>query len=275
MNCAQVQALLSAYYDDELPNETRLSVADHLEMCAECSGELAGFEGFSQMADRLDCPRAPENDWSRLERSLDAESAISATRGNRRWPLSTRRFLAMAATILVAMGIGWTGYRMLSPRHAHAAVFGHYLEQFQEDPDKAQAMLLAKYDGQGLDTDNAIQKVGYRPAMADGLPEGYSIDSTFVMEMPCCTCVQTLCRRGDGSILVVFEHDDEQPNWFGARSGIVASCGGKQCSLISLDSQLAASWKRGQRHMTIIGAKDVVELDRLVSWLDGNKKGSS
>ena len=147
MNCAQVQALLSAYYDDELPNETRLSVADHLEMCAECSGEQAGFEGLSKMADRLDCPRAPENDWSRLERSLDAESAISATRGNRRWPLSTRRFLAMAATILVAMGIGWTGYRMLSPRHAHAAVFGHYLEQFQEDPDKAQDMLLAKYDG--------------------------------------------------------------------------------------------------------------------------------
>jgi hypothetical protein len=168
----------------------------------------------------------------------------------------------------LVLGIGWTGYRMSAPHHKHARVFGHYLEEFQQDPAGAQKMLLAKYQGEVLDAENAVQQVGYRPAVADGLPEGYSIDSSFVMEMPCCRCVQTLCRRSDGSVLVVFEHDDDQSDWFGGRPGIMANCGGKQCSLVGLDSQLAASWKRGKRYLTIIGARDVAEVDKMVSWLE-------
>ena len=163
----------------------------------------------------------------------------------------------------------------MAPHHRHARVFGHYLEEFQRDPQKAQNILLANYQSEALDTEFAVQKVGYRPAVAAGLPEGYSIESLYVMEMPCCTCVQTLCRRSDGSVLVVFEHDDDQPNWFGGRPGIMANCGGKQCSLVGLDSQLAASWKRGKRHMTIIGARDVAEVDKMVSWLDGTGKATS
>ncbi len=164
---------------------------------------------------------------------------------------------------------------MWSPEHQHAAVFGHYLALFQQDPEKAQSMLLAKYEGETLDANNAVRHVGYRPAVAEGLPEGYAIEGTFVMEMPCCRCVQSVCRRTDGSVLVIFEHDDEQPKWFGKRPGTMADCGGKQCSLVGLDSQLAASWKRGERHITIIGARDLAEVGKMVTWLEAQDQASS
>ncbi len=275
MNCENIQELLSAYFDHELPDESRLRVAEHIKECAACSTELAGFESLSSMADRLTAPLPPESGWRRLEDSLNGDRSARSLGHGRRWSLPSRRLLAMAATILVVMGLGWSGYRTWAPHHKQATVLEHYLQGFQQDPRKAQSMLLAKYRGEAVDAKHAVQKVGYRPAVADGLPEGYSIDSTFVMEMPCCTCVQTLCRRSDGSVLVVFEHDEEQPNWFGGRPGIMANCGGQQCSLVGLDSQLAASWKRGTRHLTIIGARDVAEVDKMVSWLAGSGRASS
>ena len=267
MNCSQIQDLLSAYFDGELPDESNRTVTEHLESCSDCTGELAGFRNLSAMAGRFPTPPSPKSNWRQLENALDDESAVAPDRRNGHWRMSWRRHLALAATMLLVVGLGWTGYKMAAPEHKHARVFGHYLEEFQRDPARAQGMLLTEYKGEPLDAGSAIQTVGYRPAVANGLPEGYSIESTYVMEMPCCTCVQTLCKRSDGSVLVVFEHDDEQPNWFGGLPDIIANCGGMQCSLVELESQLAASWKRGKRHMTIIGARDVAEVDKMVSWL--------
>ncbi len=275
MNCAQVQELLSAYFDDELPVDLRLCAAEHVHECGACSTALAGFESLALLADRLTAPRPPEHGWSLLEDSLCSDSPDSGPNHSQRWSLPSRRVLALAATLLVVAGIGWSRYQTLSRPHKHADMLGHYLEDFQQDPQQAQSMLLAQYSGEAFDAETAVQRVGYRPAVADGLPRGYSIDSTFVMEMPCCTCLQTLCRRTDGSVLVVFEHDDAQPNWFAGRPGIMTTCGGKQCSLVGLDRQLAASWKRGKRHMTLIGARDLGEVDKMVSWLGGESDDSS
>ena len=62
----------------------------------------------------------------------------------------------------------------------------------------------------------------------------------------------------------------KEPNWFSGLPGIKAFCGNRQCCLIGLDRQLAASWKRGNRHLTIVGAKDIGEVNTIVSWLDEN-----
>ena len=111
--------------------------------------------------------------------------------------------------------------------------------------------------------------VGYRPAVANGLPEGYSVESTYVMTMPCCTCVQCLCKRSDGSTIAIFEHDDEETKeWFGDRPETLANCGGYRCSVVELEGHIAASWLRGKRHITVVGVRDVAELAELVAWFD-------
>ena len=85
--------------------------------------------------------------------------------------------------------------------------------------------------------------------------------------MPCCTCVQTICRRDDGQVLAIFEHDKEQPVWFGDRPCVETQCSGCPCSIIQADRALVASWKPNKRRLTIVGARDLEEIAHLVGHL--------
>ncbi len=93
------------------------------------------------------------------------------------------------------------------------------------------------------------------------------------MKMPCCTCVQCLCKRSDGSVIAIFEHDDEEmTEWFGDRPAMAANCSGKRCSLVEVNDRIAASWKRDKRHITVVGIRDVAELTELVAWFEKRKQ---
>ncbi|WP_238388662.1 anti-sigma factor [Roseimaritima ulvae] len=149
-----------------------------------------------------------------------------------------------------------------------AGVMNDYLQKLPSDPDAAEQMLLSKYDGETVDSDGAVKLVGYRPIVSSGLPAGYSLESTSVLKMPCCTCVKAVCKRDDGSTLVLFEHDDEEAAWFGNRPSSIAMCGEKNCCLVDLDSSIAATWKQGSRSVTAVGVRDQHEVATLVTWLD-------
>lgn len=274
MDCQHVKNLLSAYYDQELSTEVTLEVSQHLAGCEECTTELAGFGELSSMAKGLCHPIPPAHIWNALEAQLDAKQSDHATtRQSRGWLIWIRqpvtRF-AFAAAALVLVAIGWFGYTMSSHHDEHqmAAVFGQYLDQFQVDPQGAQAVLLTNYESRAVVADQAIQTVGYRPLVAEGVPPGYSVVSTHVLKMPCCTCVQCLCQRDDGTTIAIFEHDDKEPKWFGGRASKEAVCGGKQCSLVTLDDRLAATWRLGTRHISVIGVRDAAEVSDLVAWFD-------
>ena len=279
MDCPEVKELLSAYYDDELTSGQRTAVAEHLAGCDECAHELEGFRRLSALAERLAQPEPPARIWQQLEAQLDAASGTeherSTFRDGRLWTRQpmVRLGLATAAAILIA--VGWFGSRSWfehSGHHQMAAVFGQYLDEFARDPAAAQQLLLAQYEGQAADAEQVLRTVGYRPAVADGMPEGYSVESTYVMKMPCCTCVQCVCTRSDGTTIAIFEHDDEDPNWFGDRPGTEAICNGKRCSIVELDNRIAASWKQGKRYITVIGARDTAEVDQLVAWFDDRRR---
>lgn len=281
MKCSEVQEMLSAYCDGELADAQRSRLSDHLRNCSDCAEELAGFERLSEMAKALSTPVPPKHSWKDLEQQLDQQSAnempvAESVNRSRSLPYFAPKMIALAAAVLVAVGIGWFTYPSWFTHSEHGpftAEFGHYLDEFRHDPDAAQQILLANYQHQVVDLQHAVEQVGYRPAVADGLPQGYTLESTHVMKMPCCTCVQSICNRRDGSTLAIFEHDDEETTeWFGDRSDITAQCSGKQCCLVELDDQIAASWKRGTRHITLIGVRDVAEVSLMVAWLDEKKR---
>ena len=150
------------------------------------------------------------------------------------------------------------GEEAMSAEHMveFAGVMDDYLQKLPSDPDGAEQMLLTKYDGEEVDAEGAVKLVGYRPIVSGGLPEGYSLASTSVLKMPCCTCVKAVCKRSDGSTLVLFEHDDEETAWFGDRRQSMAMCGDKDCCLVDLDSSIAATWKQGTRSVTAVGVRD-------------------
>ena len=284
MNCSEAKEKLSAYYDGELDGDQSSRLAEHLAQCTDCSEELAGFKRLSNMATSLSSPPEPQLVWGQLQQRLDEPSELDdakvtpSTSTHRSALLSRSILLALAATLLVATGVGWFSYRTWFGHGEHdhfTQDFGEYLTQFSSDPEAAQQLLLTKYEHELVDANEAMTHVGYRPAVAGGLPSGYRLKSTHVMKMPCCTCVQSLCQRSDGTSLAIFEHDDEETTeWFGDRPETVATCGNKQCSLVELDSDLAASWKRGARHITLVGARGKDEVSDIVAWFDGQRSAA-
>lgn len=283
MKCTDVQDRLSAYYDGELSDESQAAMTRHLAGCKSCAEEFAGFKDVTRAVSRMPQPKVPPSVWEGLAAQLndgelnesDKPQPASASNQERHWWASSRQ-LALAASVLLMLGLGyWMSRGMDHPHsgdHEHSAEFvatmDHYLRQLPADPDGAEQYLLNKYNGRSVHADTAVQLVGYRPAVSDGLPEGYSLASTSVLKMPCCTCVKAVCKRQDGSTLVLFEHDDEKTEWFGERQSNMAMCGDKECCLVDLDSSVAATWKRGSRSLTAVGVRDVDEVNTLVNWLD-------
>lgn len=277
MDCQQANEILSAYYDQELSPEVKTEVAQHLAGCDQCATDLAAFGELSAMAQSLSHPVPPEPIWDSLQSQLRTRpSDDDRVQQSRGWLVWMRRpaarfALAAAATVLIA--IGWFSDTMSNRHDEHqlAAIFGQYFEQFQNDPHAAQEILLANCQSRAVTADQAIHAVGYRPMVAEGLPPGYSPVSTHVMRMPCCTCVHCLCQRDDGTAIAIFEHDNE-PNWYGDRTSRNEVCNGTCCSLIQLNGRLAATWQHGERHISVVGARDAEEVCQLVAWFDKRRR---
>ena len=279
MNCLQVQELLSPYYDRESSSDADAAVTQHLASCERCSRELEGFRRLSKMADSLPHPVPPAQLWRAIGEKLDAEeqfpSQAPGLPEQASWIRRTalRGALAIAAIVLIALG-GWWGYQSWFGNDGHggdaefASVFGRYLDEFDRDPTAAQQYLVVKYGGEMVDAAQAERTVGYRPAIAGGMPTGYTVESTCVMEMPCCTCVHCNCRRDDGTTLAIFEHDDEEVDWFGDWPVTEKTIGGRKCQLVTLGDRLAATWQSGVRYITVVGAKNQQEIGELVAWFD-------
>ncbi|QDV82132.1 hypothetical protein TBK1r_10570 [Stieleria magnilauensis] len=296
-DCKTVQPYLSAYHDGELSAGQAATVAQHVEACDSCASELQAFVSLGSAFLQAPLPAKPADLWQRIERELPT-SAGSLTL-SRRFSIWVREspygagLVSMAASVLVLLGAGlWYGGGRGGDRemgsggamamHSHegedgmsaehmvefAGVMDDYLQKLPSDPDGAEQMLLTKYDGEKVDAEGAVKLVGYRPIVSGGLPEGYSLASTSVLKMPCCTCVKAVCKRDDGSTLVLFEHDDEETAWFGDRRQSMATCGDKDCCLVDLDSSIAATWKQGSRSVTAVGVRDQDEVAKLVTWLN-------
>lgn len=275
---------MSGYFDGELAGDQRADMASHLEVCASCQKEISTFQQLSTLANEIPAPVVDQDTWRQIENKLDARSSTlpsdpkndtreTALRGptppvpNWRSPLGW----AIAASLLLFCG--WLGYRTWfdeeqGAEHEFEAVFADYLKEFRDDPRKAQQVLLRNYEGVRVEPARADQSVGYEPVVAGGVPPEYSIESTYVMNMPCCTCVQCVCTHEDGSTIVIFEHDDADPHWFGDREKREQVCAGKTCEIVGLEDSIAATWRQGNRHLTVVGLKDSGQVDRLVAWFE-------
>lgn len=270
MNCQQVQDRLSAYHDSELPPEAAARVAVHVAGCRSCASELASFEQLSGLSRRLTDPPVPAHLWEDLRTKLD-ERAAPKTLPSWLFPsLSFGGRLAIAATMLIAVAIGSFAYFQSGSHHepGHlAANFAEYLDAFSEDPYDAQRILLASYEGRRVAMAEAAVVVGYRPVAAQRLPPGWSVDETYLLDMPCCTCAQVLCKGANGNAVAIFEHDADQPIWFGERPTIECLCEDVPTIVTQVGERLAASWRAGPRHVTVIGVTDLDELTDFVAYM--------
>lgn len=272
MQCREGVELLSAYYDGELVPDKADAVAEHVVVCEHCAAELETLHKLSDLTQQLDQPSPPRHVWPRIAAQLDATEPAVASTSLPAQRKSRKTLLAVAALLFVALS--WIGYQQWQAReHRHLAVnFGQFLDQFQQAPDKAQHELVAHYSGQPVEIADAVRQLKYRPVVADGLPPDYKLSEAYLLKMPCCRCLEACYHRKDGGMLCVFEHDLDQHVWFGDRPISSKVCSGKPTRVVQVDGCLAATWQQQRRHITVIGAKDVEEVARLVAHFEQRRR---
>ena len=153
-------------------------------------------------------------------------------------------------------------------RGERAGTFGGYLSELGRSPQRAQQVLLTRYEGHLVDSNRAAREVRFEPNAPEELPNGFKRSGIYVLKMPCCTCTQTLYTDSAGDTIAIFEHPGEQQDWFGSRPTVMAQCHGKQTSLVQVRDQLAATWKCGRRYLTVVGARDIEQVGEIVAFLD-------
>ncbi|GAB5441365.1 MAG: hypothetical protein Fues2KO_17140 [Fuerstiella sp.] len=268
MDCDQAQDLLSPFFDGQLDGEAKSQVAAHIDSCEDCAQSLLSFGELAALSRQAPVPQAP-NLWDEIDSQLNQRKTVDSPPD---LPVKRRAFsvhkIASLAALLLLVGASVILLPHVFHDHDELAVdFDHYLDAYAKDPNKAAEVLFAKYPSEVVDVETATKRVGYRPVVANALPEGYTIDSMHVMKMPCCTCIKTVCRNDKGTPFVVFEHDSEQPLWFGDRQKRDCDCGGKPTSVVDFDKQIAATWQVGKRSVTVVGIKDTDEITKLMPFL--------
>ena len=268
MRCGEVMDLLSAYYDGELSTGKADSVSVHVSGCAVCAAELETLHKLSDLTARLDQPVPPSQAWPRIAAQLDTSPLVSQPIAASAWLKSRKTLLAIALLLLAS--VSWfasTQWHVHDHQHL-SEHFGVFLDSFEKTPDEAQRHLLTSFTGVPVEIPDAIRELKYRPVVAAGLPIEYEADQAYLLNLPCCRCLEACYRRKDGGMMCVFEHDIDQPAWFGERSQSSVMCCGQNTRIVQLNGSVAATWQRGRRHITVIGAKDVEEVTRIVEHFE-------
>ena len=276
MKCSEVQERLSAYIDNELSDGEHRNIALHLEGCPKCMASIEFARTLSHKTRELADPTPPANLWACIESGLQDEPSVHKIHSRRRvWNVSVVHW-ALAASLLLVAAAGMWSYHFGGDDHGHdsmAANFNIYLAKFAVDPANAQETLITTYGGKPVSPNEAEQTFGYRPIAATGALADFTVEQTYSLDMPCCRCMLSVCRRSDGTVVSVLEHVEPQPIWFGDRSRIECLCDGVPTSVVQLNGKLAASWQYGKRHITVIGATDLEEVTQMVAGLNQKPNG--
>ena len=100
MDCPTCEAMVDAYVDGELSASESADFERSLAACPECRRRLEMARAMSGLLRALPTEPAPDLLRARVERELRAIAAR---------PREHMRWSAMAASIVVALGIGWLG----------------------------------------------------------------------------------------------------------------------------------------------------------------------
>jgi anti-sigma factor RsiW len=110
MDCPTCEAMVDAYVDGELTATESADFERALELCPECRKRLDTARSVGNLLRDLPAEPAPDLLRAKIERELRgiAGRTAAARPSNAGWG-ERMRWMAMAASLIVAVGIGWAG----------------------------------------------------------------------------------------------------------------------------------------------------------------------
>ena len=111
MDCPTCEAMVDAYLDGELSAADSTEFEHALDVCPECRKRLETGRAMGGLLRELPLEPAPDLLHARIERELRAIAGRPVAPGviPSVTPNRTMRWMAMAASLIVAVSIGWIG----------------------------------------------------------------------------------------------------------------------------------------------------------------------
>lgn len=127
MDCPTCEAMVGAYVDGELSVAESAEFERALQLCPDCRHRLDETRVMSHLMRDLPGERAPDLLRARIERDLRAI-------GGR--PRERLRWMAVAASLVAALGIGWLGATLVgqSGRETDALMAGYLRMAMSDHP---------------------------------------------------------------------------------------------------------------------------------------------
>jgi anti-sigma factor RsiW len=108
MDCPTCESMVDAYVDGELSATESAAFEAALSGCPDCRRRLEETRAMSGFLRDLPADRAPDLLRARIERELRAISSATEPKARPAFSPNMRR-MAMAASLIVAVSIGWVG----------------------------------------------------------------------------------------------------------------------------------------------------------------------
>ncbi len=105
MDCPTCEAMVDAYVDGELSATDSAAFELALETCPDCRRRLEAARTMGGLLRELPADPAPDLLRARIERELRAIAATAQPKS----PRERIRWTAMAASLVLAIGLGWLG----------------------------------------------------------------------------------------------------------------------------------------------------------------------
>jgi hypothetical protein len=276
MNCENAKSYLSIYFDNQLNEELAQEVEEHLASCVDCQNEIAAFE---RIGDTLrDVEGAPSVDaWQKIESALDKDERVGISPQKSAWSKYAVPTFIAALAASICLAVLFKSLFTETPTIAMRSVdLSPFVQLAATNPELALKTMGEKYKGVEVQPEQAKTMLGYEPAFLHSNPGGMTLVSAKVLTLPgcncgigkctCgpngCNCIASLCRRADGTELVILEHCKMQVLTFGELPMQSVKSSG-QFKVIGQDGALAASWDAIDRKVTALGIKGVAEADEL------------
>lgn len=166
MDCRTCEASVDAYVDGELSARESAAFEEALTTCPDCRRRLETARAVSGLLRDLPVERAPDLLRARIERELRATVSEPQPK-----PRPWMRWSAMAASLIVAVGIGWLGGTLTgqSGRESNEAIAGYLRVAMADNPVE-----VASSDRHTVKPWFA-GRIDYAPPVHDLMAEGFPL----------------------------------------------------------------------------------------------------
>ena len=184
MRCETVRQQLGRLLDDELVPHVRAEVNDHLQTCPACILELESLQDLTSALSDSEPVSVPGNLWASIECRLDSATGRPSAPIENRPGLLRRRPWALAASVVMAVGLGVLALSLMDNQAKASTVnFGVLLDALPLDAQKAFRKFLLLYDARPA---SPVDAKRFAPSLdfatPPTLPGGFRLNSVYLLQ---------------------------------------------------------------------------------------------